>query len=80
MYSTLVDIQALRKRYGDFQAVADLSLQVRRGEIFALLGSNGARCSASVKCRCPVDVVPMHVSHATDTDLARAQYVIPAVR
>lgn len=40
--SPLVDIRGLSKRYGDFDAVADLHLQVRPGELFALLGPNGA--------------------------------------
>jgi len=37
-----LDIQNLRKRYGDHQAVAGLSLQVKSGELYALLGPNGA--------------------------------------
>ncbi|GAA1591817.1 ABC transporter ATP-binding protein [Actinomadura kijaniata] len=32
----------LRQRYGDFEAVAGISFEVRRGELFALLGTNGA--------------------------------------
>ncbi|WP_432924898.1 ABC transporter ATP-binding protein [Microbispora sp. CA-135349] len=32
----------LRQRYGDFEAVKGVSLTVRRGELFALLGTNGA--------------------------------------
>ncbi|MGO4425873.1 ATP-binding cassette domain-containing protein [Streptomyces sp. MCAF7] len=32
----------LNVRYGDFHAVKDLSFQVRRGEFYALLGTNGA--------------------------------------
>jgi ABC-type multidrug transport system ATPase subunit len=31
----------LRKCYGDFEAVADLTLQAPGGVIFALLGPNG---------------------------------------
>jgi ABC-2 type transport system ATP-binding protein len=42
-------VEALRKRYGDFEAVADLNLQVRRGEIFALLGSNGAGKTTTIR-------------------------------
>jgi len=34
--------QDVRKSYDDFVAVSDVSLEVRRGEIFALLGPNGA--------------------------------------
>src|SRR5262245_65813506 len=39
---TVLVAQNVRKSYGDFVAVNDLSLEVRRGEIFALLGPNGA--------------------------------------
>jgi len=38
----MIELDALAKRYGDFTALAGLSLSVRRGEIFALLGPNGA--------------------------------------
>lgn len=34
--------EEVRKRYGDHEAVAGVSLQVRRGEFFGLLGPNGA--------------------------------------
>ena len=34
--------RGLTKRYGDLVALADLDLDIRRGEIFALLGPNGA--------------------------------------
>ncbi|WP_219413897.1 ABC transporter ATP-binding protein [Pseudonocardia nigra] len=37
-----VEVQGLRVRYGDFEAVRGIDLEVRRGEIFALLGTNGA--------------------------------------
>ncbi len=32
----------LRKRYGKQQAVEDVSLEVRRGQVVGLLGPNGA--------------------------------------
>lgn len=38
----VIDVQRLNVSYGDFHAVKDLSFQVRRGEIYALLGTNGA--------------------------------------
>ena len=42
MKPMMVEIRGLTKRYGDFLAVADVSLDVPRGELFALLGPNGA--------------------------------------
>ena len=38
----MIDVERLTVAYGDFTAVRDLSLQVRRGELYALLGTNGA--------------------------------------
>jgi ABC-2 type transport system ATP-binding protein len=37
-----IEVRGLRCRYGDYEAVRGIELQVRRGEIFALLGTNGA--------------------------------------
>jgi ABC-2 type transport system ATP-binding protein len=38
----VIDVERLNLTYGDFHAVRDLSFQVRRGELYALLGTNGA--------------------------------------
>lgn len=40
--SLAIEVRDLQVRYGDFTAVAGIDLDVRRGEIFALLGTNGA--------------------------------------
>jgi ABC-2 type transport system ATP-binding protein len=37
-----ITVRGLRVRYGDFDAVRGIDLDVRRGEVFALLGTNGA--------------------------------------
>lgn len=44
-----IDINQLTKKYGDFQAVNNVSLRVRKGEIFALLGPNGAGKTTTVE-------------------------------
>jgi ABC-2 type transport system ATP-binding protein len=38
----VIEIQGLRKTYGDLEAVAGIDVFVDRGEVFALLGPNGA--------------------------------------
>ncbi|MGW6457559.1 ABC transporter ATP-binding protein [Streptomyces sp. NPDC055078] len=38
----VIDVERLNLTYGDFHAVKDLSFQVARGELYALLGTNGA--------------------------------------
>ncbi|MFJ1763098.1 ABC transporter ATP-binding protein [Amycolatopsis sp. NPDC088138] len=38
----VIDVDHLNLTYGDFHAVRDLSFQVERGELYALLGTNGA--------------------------------------
>ena len=44
-----IEIDGLRKSYGQFEAVRGLSLEVRRGEIFAFLGPNGAGKTTTVE-------------------------------
>ncbi len=38
----VLELEELCKRYGDVQALEDLSFQVRAGELFGFVGSNGA--------------------------------------
>lgn len=50
MTDAVVEVAGLSKRYGDLQAVADVSFEVHAGEIFGLLGPNGAGKTTSVEC------------------------------
>ena len=43
-------LEGLRKRFGDTESVADVSLRVGRGELVALLGSSGAGKSTILRC------------------------------
>jgi len=45
----MIKVQNLVKRFGDFQAVKDLSFEVRPGELFAFLGPNGAGKTTTIK-------------------------------
>ncbi|EKS9884848.1 ribosome-associated ATPase/putative transporter RbbA [Burkholderia pyrrocinia] len=44
-----IEAEALTMRFGDFVAVDHVSLQIRRGEIFGFLGSNGCGKSTTMK-------------------------------
>lgn len=48
----LIQIDHLRKRFGDVQAVDDLSFRVKAGELFAFLGVNGAGKSTTINILC----------------------------
>ena len=37
-----IEIQGLRKKYGSFEALKGIDLEVHTGEIFGFLGPNGA--------------------------------------
>ena len=47
--TSAIHLQGVTKRYGDFTAVNDLSLDVREGELFAFLGPNGAGKTTTIK-------------------------------
>jgi drug efflux transport system ATP-binding protein len=45
-------VHHLTRRFGNFRAVDDISFSVRRGEIFGLLGANGAGKSTTFRMLC----------------------------
>ncbi len=44
-----IDVKALHKSYGDYEAVRGIDIVVRRGEVFGLLGPNGAGKTTTVE-------------------------------
>jgi ABC-2 type transport system ATP-binding protein len=49
MPESVIETRSLRKVFGQNVAVADLSLAIRRGEVFGFLGPNGAGKTTSLK-------------------------------
>jgi len=50
--ATAVEVRRLVKRFGAFTAVNDVSFDVEAGEVFGLLGSNGAGKSTAIRVLC----------------------------
>ncbi|MBU5484284.1 ABC transporter ATP-binding protein [Clostridium sp. MSJ-11] len=46
----VIKVHNLYKSYGDVQVVKDVSLTVKKGEVFGLLGANGAGKSTTIEC------------------------------
>lgn len=52
MESDIIKISHLNKSFGDVKAVNDLSFRVKKGELFAFLGVNGAGKSTTISMIC----------------------------
>ena len=48
----MLNVSKLRKRYGDFTAIRNLSFKVDSGEIVAIIGPNGAGKTTTLKMIC----------------------------
>lgn len=52
MSDAVIQVEGLGRRFGDFEAVKDVSFAVERGEIFGYLGANGAGKSTTIRILC----------------------------
>lgn len=52
MSQNIIEISHLDKSFGDVHAVSDLSFRVKKGELFAFLGLNGAGKSTTIAMMC----------------------------
>jgi drug efflux transport system ATP-binding protein len=48
----VIEVRGLSRRFGNFYAVRDVSFGVKRGEVFGLLGANGAGKSTTFRMLC----------------------------
>jgi len=52
MSANAIEVRQLTRRFGQFVAVDEVSFDVRKGEIFGFLGSNGAGKSTTIRMLC----------------------------
>jgi ABC-2 type transport system ATP-binding protein len=50
MMKDIIKVENLSKSYGELKAVSNLSLSVKKGTVFGLLGANGAGKSTAIEC------------------------------
>ncbi|MFJ7735634.1 ABC transporter ATP-binding protein [Lysinibacillus sp. NPDC097287] len=50
MLTTIINIDSLTKQYGDKVVLNGISVAIKRGEIFALIGTNGAGKTTAIEC------------------------------
>lgn len=73
--AAVVLIKNLQKRYGDVEAVKDISFKVEPGELFGLLGPNGSGKTTTIRCLCTLstpDAGKIEVSGISAIDNPRA--------
>lgn len=81
--NVVIQVQNLSRRFGDFVAVNKVTFKVKRGEIFGLLGANGAGKSTTFRVLCGllpassgnVSVAGVDLRRATARARARIGYM-----
>ena len=53
---TVIKVENLTKRFGNFTAVDNISFEVKRGEIFGFLGANGAGKNTAMRMLCGLSI------------------------
>jgi len=54
MFHTAIEIEHLTKRFGEIEAVKDLNLNIRQGEVFSLVGPDGAGKTTTLRVLCGI--------------------------
>ncbi len=79
----VIEVRGVRRRFGQFYAVDGVSFEVQRGEIFGLLGANGAGKSTTFRMLCgllpasagTLRVAGVDLRHAASAARARIGYM-----
>lgn len=71
-HDTVIEVRDLQKRFGDFYAVKNISFEVKRGEVFGLLGANGAGKSTTFRMLCGLLPATAGELSVSGRDLRRA--------
>jgi ABC-2 type transport system ATP-binding protein len=79
----VIEVENVKRRFGDFYAVKGVTFQVDRGEVFGLLGANGAGKSTTFRMLCgllpategDLRVAGMDLRHAAAAARARVGYM-----
>ncbi|MEO8769475.1 MAG: ABC transporter ATP-binding protein [Ferruginibacter sp.] len=53
---TVIKVDKLTKRFGEFVAVNEISFEVKKGEIFGFLGANGAGKTTAMRMLCGLSI------------------------
>ncbi len=69
---TMIQAKGLIKRFGNFTAVNHISFEVKKGEIFGLLGANGAGKTTTFRMLCGLDAVTEGIVSVAGMDLRKA--------
>jgi ABC-2 type transport system ATP-binding protein len=81
--SPVIRVAGAKRRFGDFLAVAGVDFEIRRGEIFGLLGANGAGKTTLFRMLCGLlpasagrlEVAGVDLRHAASAARARIGYM-----
>ena len=76
MNENMVEIEHLRKSFGNVKAVNDLSFQVKYGELFAFLGINGAGKSTTISMICGQLTADSGTIHVNGQDVRKHSHEI----
>jgi ABC-2 type transport system ATP-binding protein len=79
----VIEVRGVKRRFGDFYAVKGVTFQVGRGEVFGLLGANGAGKSTTFRMLCgllpategALRVAGVDLRHAAARARARVGYM-----